>query len=639
MLAIAAAGFFYGTSQRNPKLTDKDTLVLADFSNNTGDPVFDGTLRQGLAIQLEQSPFLSLISDERIQHVLPRMGQPADARLTPALAREVCQRAGGAAVLEGSITSLGSQFVIGLRAKNCHTGDVLDEEQVQAAKKEDVLNALSQIASKFRKRIGESLATIEKYDTPLEEATTASLDALKEYSQGVKMVWSNGDRAGIPFFQRAIEIDPQFAMAHTRLGLSYMTMGESARAAEEFGKARQSRGRASDAEKFFIDSIYDTQVTGNLERAQLTFEQWAQEYPRQVEAHAGLASMIYPVFGKYEKALEQAQKVMALDPGFVIGYLQVAFNNAYLNRLPESDAVMRLAAERKLEMPELAIQRYDNAFIKGDRAGMEREVAQGAGKAGYEDWLSYAQGLTLAYSGQMQNARKKVQRAVDISLQAPERERAAIWKTGLALWEGFSGNRDAARNGATAALELSRSRDIEYGAAFALALAEDFAGAEKLAKDLEKRFPEDTAVKLSYLPDIRALSAIKDGRGSAKALELLEIAVPCELGGPPSGATGFYGVLYPVYVRGVAYLDAKRGAEAAREFQRIPQYRGVVVNDPMGALVRLQLGRAFVLSRDIAKAKAAYEEFLALWKDADPDLPVLVTAKTEYANLQRLAGI
>jgi tetratricopeptide (TPR) repeat protein/predicted Ser/Thr protein kinase len=628
VLALIVAGYFY--FHRTPKLTDKDTIVLADFINKTGDSVFDGALRQGLAVQLAQSPFLSLVSDERIQKALPLMGQPADARLTPELAREICERTGSVAVLDGSITPIGSQYVLGLRAKNCRTGDVLDEEQAQATKKEEVLNALSQIASKFRTRIGESLSTVERHSTPLAEATTSSLDALKAYSMGLKVVYSTGSTAALPLFKRATEIDPKFAMAHGWLGRMYGDIGESALSAESTSKAYQLRDRASDRERFWITASYDTQVTGNLEKAQQTCEAWAQTYPRDPAPHNHLSGMIYPVLGKYEPAIEHARKAIAFDPDFAIGYNILAWNYQLLDRLGEAEHALQQASERKLEIPDFLVDRFVIAFLRNDKTGMEREVALGRGKSGAEDWLSDQEALVLAYSGRLQQARKKSQRAANLAQQSAQRERAALWKTGPALGEAFFGSASAARLSTTAALQLSKGRDVEYGAAFALALVGDFSESQKLTKDLEARFPEDTVVKFCYLPALHALLALNHGE-PAKAIELLQIAVPYELGAAIN--IGYFGALYPVYVRGEAYLFAHQGTEAAAEFQKILDHRGVVVSDPIGALARLQLGRAFALSGDKTKAKLAYQDFLTLWKDADPDIPILKQAKSEYARL------
>jgi eukaryotic-like serine/threonine-protein kinase len=631
---LAAAGYFYfhRAPYGGPKLTNKDTIVLADFINTTGDPVFDGTLRQGLAVQLEQSPFLSLISDRRIQKTLSLMDQPADARLTPKTAQEICARTASAAFLEGSIAPMGNQYVLGLRATNCVSGEVLDDEQVQAARKEDVLNALSQIASKFRTRVGESLATVEKYSTPLAEATTPSLEALNAYSLAWKVLNSNGSAAAVPLFKRAIEKDPKFAMAYAFLGRTYGDIGESNLSAESTGKAYQLRDRTSDREKFFIEATYDQQVTGNLEKAEQTFESWEQTYPRELVPHGLLSGQIYPVLGKHEKAIEEAKKAIEIDPDSVFAYVNLAMSYQFLDRLGEAEATFQRASERKLEIPDLLFQRYDLAFVNGDKAGMERAVAQSQEKSGAEASIFKHEAFVLAYSGHLRQARGASERAADVAKQAGQRERVATFETGAALWEAFFGNAPAARRGAKAVLDLSKSRDVEYGAALALVLSGDFSGAQTLANDLERRFPEDTSVRISYLPALRALLALKHGE-PAKAIELLQVSVPYELGVPLSWVFGSFGNMYPVYVRGEAYLAAHQGAEAAAEFQKILDHRGIVASDPIGALARWRVGRAFALAGDTAKAKSAYLDFLTLWKDADPDIPILKQVKAEYAKL------
>ncbi len=495
-----------------------------------------------------------------------------------------------------------------------------------------MLNALSQIASKFRTRVGESLSTVEEHDTPLEEATTPSLDALKTYSAAWKVLSSSGDAAALPLFKRATEIDPKFAMAYAHLGIAYSSTGESALAAESTTKAYQLRDRASDREKFFITASFEGQVTGNLEVAQQTCELWAQTYPRDMLPHTFLPGMIYPVLAKYEKAVEEGQKAIELDPDFAIAYNVLALNYISLDRLGEAENTLQRASERKLEIPDFLVNRYEIAFLKGDQAGMERQVALGKGKSGAEDWLSDQEAFALAFSGRLQQARKKPQRAADLAQRAAQRERAALYQTGPALWEAFFGDAPAARRSAMAALALSNDREVEYGAAFALALSGDSSQSQTLANDLERRFPEDTAVRFSYLPALHALLALNHKEPS-RAIELLQTAVPYELGAPPSSFFGFFGALYPVYVRGQAYLAANQGAEAAAEFQKILDHPGIVLSDPIGALAHLQLGRAFALSGDKTKAKSAYQDFLTLWKDADPDISILKQAKTEYAKL------
>jgi tetratricopeptide (TPR) repeat protein len=636
LLAFSVAGYFY--FHRAPKLTDRDTIVLADFTNTTGDPVFDGTLRQGLAIQLEQSPFLSLVSDEAIQKTLGLMGQKADARLTPQLAREICERTAGAAVLEGSIASLGSQYVVGLRAKRCRTGDVLDEEQVQAAKKEDVLNALSRIASTFRGRVGESLATIKAHDTPLEEATTPSLEALRAYSAGSKHLTSDHDvAAGVPLFKEAIDKDPKFAMAHASLGFAYGLLGQPALSAESNKTAYELRDRASDREKFFITATYELQVTGNLEKALQTCELWLHTYPREKGPHGLLGAFLYPTFGQYEKGAEVARQLVEIDPNFAIAYLQLAFNEQFAGHLGEAENALQRASDRKLEIPELLIQRYDIAFLKGDQAGMDREVAQGQKESGAEDMIADREAFVWAYSGHLEKAKSMAQRAADLNQQPDQRGRRALIEIGPGLWDAFFGNVSAARRRATAAADLSTDRDVEYGAAFALALSGEPSRSRALATDLDTRFPEDSAVQFIYLPTIRALLALNDYsnvRGPSKAIELLQLARPYDRGIPPSMAPMFIGPLYTIYVRGLAYLAAHEAAEAASEFQKILDQRSIVVSDPIGALAHLQLGRALVLSGNTTRAKTAYQDFLTLWKDADPDIPIFRQARAECAKLQ-----
>ena len=631
VLGLSITGYLY--LHRAPKLTDKDTIILADFTNTTGDPVFDGTLRQGMAMQLDQSPFLSLISEQRIFHTLSLMGQAPDTRLTPEIAREVCERTAGAAVLDGSIANLGSQYVLGLRAKNCRTGDILDEEQVEVARKEDVLNALTQIASKFRSRIGESLVTIENHDTPLAEATTPSLEALKAYTMGWKVVASPGGDAAIPFFKRAVEIDPQFAIAYASLALVYGSMGETEAGSENIRKAYQLRERVSDNEKFFITAYYDGRATGNQEKAQQTCEAWAQAYPREWRPHSFAAGFIYPVLGEYEKAAEEARKTIELAPDFGVGYALLGYNSIALNRFGEAETAARRALEQKIDVPLLAILRYDVAFLKGDNGGMQREVATARGKSGAEELISDHQAFAFAYTGHLQEAIKMLRRASELAQQSAHPEKAAAFETRAALWQAFYGDTPAAKSTALAALALARNREVKFGAALAEAVAGSSSQAQALMNDLEKNYPEDTSVKFNYLPSVRAFLALNRG-DPAKAIEILQVAVPHEFGQPRSFQTSYFGALYPIYARGQAYLATRKGPEAAREFQKILEHPGVMVGDPISVLARLQMGRAYAIQGDNHKAKAAYEQFLTLWKDADPDIPILKEAKAEYAKLQ-----
>ena len=621
-------------SLARPKLTDKAPLVLADFENKTGDPVFDDTLRQGLAIELQQSPFLSLISDTRIRQTLPLMGQRKDARLTPELAQQVCARNGGAAVLDGSIASLGSQYVLGLRATNCDNGSILDQEQVQAARREDILNSLSQIARKFRTRVGESLPTVEGHSKPLAELTTPSLEALKAYSRAMKVNLSAGGAAAIPFFRRAVEIDPQFALALAELGLKYNDNGQPVLAAESTTKAWQLRDRVSDREKFFIDFTYDRQVTGNLEKAYQTLELWLQTYPQGDDPNALdlLSGLAAQGTARFERGIEASQAKLTTDPDMIFGYHNLALNYFFLDRFPEAESTIQRASERKLESPLLLVIRYDIAVLKGDKDQMDRVVALAKGKHA-ERGVAEADAVALARFGRLQAARRSSSRAMDLALQEGQPETAAGYRAARAVWEALCGNADEGKRSAMAALELSKGRDVQYAAGLALALSGSSSRSEALAGDLEKRFPEDTFVKFTYVPVLRALAAL--GRGKpADSVEGLETARQYELAVNGLNNLSFnLGGLHSAYVRGEAFLAAHRYAEAVAEFHKILDHRGIVGLGPIGALAHLQLGRVYASSGDKAKAKAAYETFLALWKDADPGSPILKSAKAEYSRL------
>jgi len=474
--------------------------------------------------------------------------------------------------------------------------------------------------------------TVEKHDTPLAEATTPSLEALKAYSMGWKVTASQGGDAAVPFFKHAVEIDPRFATAYASLGLMYGSMGETEVGTENTRKAYELRDRASDKERFFITAYYDGRATGNQEKAQQTCEAWAQAYPREWAPHSFLAGFIYPVLGEYEKAAEEAKKTIELAPDFGVGYALLGYSSVSLDRLGEAENAARRASEQKIDIPLLGLLRYDVAFLKGDNGGMQREVAAARGKSGAEELISDHQAFALAYTGHLQEAGKMLWRARDLEQQAGHREKAALFETRAALWEAFYGDAPAAKPVAMAALALAKNREVQYGAALALAMAGDSSQAQTLINGLERSFPEDTSVKFNYLPTVRAFLALNHG-DPAKAIELLRVAVPHELGQPRSSQTGFFGALYPIYARGQAYAVTRQGAAAAREFQNILDHRGIMVGDPIGVLAHLQLGRAYAMQGDTAKAKSAYEDFLTLWKDADPDIPILKQAKAEYKRL------
>jgi eukaryotic-like serine/threonine-protein kinase len=643
VLALSVAEYVY--LRGAPTLTGKDTIVLADFDNKTGDPVFDDTLRQGLSVELQQSPFLNLISDRQVQQQLALMGQPKEARLTSDVAQQVCERTASAMVLEGSIASLGSQYVLGLRARNCNTGATIDQEQAQVARREDVLNALGQVARKFRTQVGESLATMEKHST-LAEATTPSLEALKAYSTGTKVDQSSGDAAAIPFLRRAVEIDAQFAMAYAALGLMYSNVGDSVLSAESTTKAWQLRDRVTDREKFFIDFTYDREVTGNLEKAYQTLELWLQTYPRgngDPSPQDLLNGLSTHGTGRFERAIDASQKAIAADPDRMFAYSRLASSYFLTDRFPEAESTLQRAADRKLEDPNLLMTRYNIAALKGDQDQMDRVVALAKGKRA-EHPVANAEALALARSGRLELARQSSSRAIDLARQEEAREDlarqegarevAVSYQAARAVWEAVCGNAVEAKKNAMAALTLSNARDIEYAAGLALAFSGDVSRSQTLADDLEKRFPEDTFAKFTYVPVLRALSALEHGKPT-DSVELLHIALPYELAVNGLNFAHYYlGGLHSAYVRGEALLAAHRYAEAAAEFQKILDHRGIVGADPIGALAHLQLGRAFVLSGDTIKAKAAYQDFLTVWKDADSDVPILMQAKTEYARLQ-----
>ena len=634
-LVIALAALLVVRLRHRSGLTEKDTVVLANFVNTTADPVFDETLRQGIAIQLEQSPFLTLLSEDRTQHELRLMGQPAGVPLTPQLAQEVCVRTGSSAVLNGSIAQVGSQYVLGFVAKDCHTGSILNEQQVQVAKKEGVLTALSEMAGKFRSSVGESLSTVETHNTPLEEATTPSLEALKAYSAGWKVNRTEGEGAAIPLFKRAVEIDPGFAIAYAALGVMYGSTGEPDLAAEYTTKAYELRGRANDNERFFITAYYDGRVTGNQERARQTCEAWIRAYPRQTDSdpYGFLSGFIYPVLGEYEKGAEAAEKLIELSPDSSFAYVARGFNLIALDRLDEAEHSIQSASKRGLEAPFLLLLRHDIAFLNEDKPARERVVEQAQGNSEVEDWMADHEAAALAYAGQLQRANAVSQHAMGLDQQAGHKERAALFETRIGLREALFGNTKAAKDHAKHALEVTQDREVKYGTALALASSGDSSRAEALATDLEKRFPEDTSVRYNYVPVLRASLALNHG-DSTKAIEQLKIAAPYETGTPRSAISAFFGAMYPVYVRGEAYLAEHQGAEAAVEFEKILKHRGVVIGDPIGALAHLQLGRAYALAGDNNRARAAYRDFLSLWKDADPDIPILKQAKTEWAKLQ-----
>jgi eukaryotic-like serine/threonine-protein kinase len=635
LLAVAIGGAFFlrsrsktpTTSTKTAPLTEKDTVVLADFDNKTRDPVFDDALKQALAVELGQSPFLNVLSDRKVSETLRMMGRPANDRVTTDVGRELCLRTGSKALLGGSISSLGSHYLIDLSAVACNTGDTLAKEQADAASKEDVLKALSGAASRLRSTLGESLPSVQKFDVPI-EATTSSLEALKDYSMGVTIGREKGDASSLPFLKRAIELDPNFPLAYSGIAVSYINLQQPTLALEYATKAYQLRDRVTEREKLRISATY-FRATGEIEKEAQTYELWTANYPRDYVPHNNLG-VNYVIMGQYDKALLESEQTLRLAPEDVIANTNMGESYLTLNRLSDAKATFNQALARNLDGGGLRQGIYFLDFLQGDSAQMRQQVDWASGKPGEEDVLLSAQSDTEAYYGLLNKARDSSRRAVDAALRADSKETAAAWQAEGALHEAEVGNPDAAKRGVTAALALSAGRDIKVMAALALARAGDVGRARTFAQELEKSFPNDIVLKLYWLPTINAAIELSKGNFSAALVEL-EAAAPYELGQPPPMQLG---PLYPPYLRGEAYLLSHNGAAAAAEFQKFLDHKGIVINFVTGALAHLQLGRAYAMAGDTAKAKVAYPDFFTLWKDADPDIPILKEAKAEYAKLQ-----
>jgi serine/threonine protein kinase/tetratricopeptide (TPR) repeat protein len=625
-LLMTGSGIYYHSHQEN-RLTDKDSIVLSDFDNKTTDGVFDGTLKQGLSVQLEQSPFLDLVSDSKINATLKLMGRPAGERLTPEITREICQRTGSKAVLTGSIAGLGNQYVIGLKAADCNSGDVLAEAQEQAAGKEMVLKALGSAAVSLRGKLGESLNSVQKYATPLEEATTPSLEALQAYSLGTKALKERDDNpATVAFAERAIRLDPNFVLAYTLLGNAYHNLGETTLAAENTRKAYELRDRVSEREKLAVEAYYYAFVTGDLEKERQAYELWAQTYPRDDVPPSNLC-FVYYYLGQYEKALPEAREALRLDPASGNNYENLAATYMFLDRLDDAQTAIQEAWAKKLDTPYMHTFAYVLAVFKRDQAEMARQEAWIKGKRGMEDSLMSWQADISAYSGLQEKSRELSRRAVASAQHAGEKETAGGYEANSSLREALFGNPAQARQQAAAALDLSNGRDVQFEAALVLAFIGDAARAQALADDLSKRYPEDTIVQLKEVPTLRAQLALSHNDAS-QAIENLQAAAPYEL-----GMLGIGAISYTAYVRGESYLAAQDGSKAAAEFQKIIDHRSVALH-AVGALARLGLARAYASQGDSAKARTKYQDFLNLWKDADPDIPILKEAKSEYAKLQ-----
>jgi eukaryotic-like serine/threonine-protein kinase len=630
LIALVAGGLYWrsrvGTHlSREAPLTEKDSVLLADFVNKTGDPVFDDALKQALTIELSQSPFLNIISDRKIEETLRLMGQPAAQPITPELAREVCIRTGSKATVLGSVSNLGGQYVIGLNAISCGSGDTLASEQGEAADKRNVLKTLGKTAGKLRWKLGESLATVEEFDVPV-EATTPSLEALKAYSMGGRTGRRMSDAEAIPFYKRAIELDPNFALAYVALSLSYFNLNQADLAAENATKAYELRDRVSERERYRISTIYYQAVTGALEKAIEEYELWSKSFPRDGTPHLDLGA-IYQRLGQYDKAVGETEESLRLAPT-ATGYGNLSFDYIALDRLDDAENVLREAQAKGFDGLYIRGNLYLLAFRRGDGKEMEKQLAWAAGRAGDEDAMLSGQADTDAYYGRLVRARDYSRRALESAVRAGSKETAALWQATAGLREAEFGNTVAARQDVDAALSLRSGSDVKLLAALTLARAGDTAKAKRLVEQLEKTASTDTMMKLYCLPTIHGAIEISKDNPSQGILDL-EAALPYELGG-----TLAFPYLYPVWVRGQAYLAAHNGVAAVAEFQKLIDHPGIVVNQPVGSLAYLGLGRAYALSGDNVKARVSYQNFLTLWRDADPDIPILIAAKSEYAKLQ-----
>ena len=624
LAAVSAAGSWWYFTRSTPTLTETDTIVLGDFANTTGDAVFDDALRQGLIVQLQQSPYLHVLPDRGVRRVLTMMGQPPDAKLTSAVGLEVCQRSNSAAVIDGSIASLGTQYVLGLTATDCRSGEILDTQQSQVPGKEKVLGALSDMASAFRRRAGESRGMIRTHEKPLQEATTASLEALKAYSDA---------RRGaclIPLLKRAVELDPEFALAHASLGPCYSGTGQRQLAIQSATRAYELRQRTTERERFFIEYAYDRDVTGDLEKAFQGVTVWTQAYPRDVDAHGLRGGFSAHGTGRYEEVIASVERALAIDPDFAFAHSQTVSANMYLDRFD--------VARRALESPGALLDPntlalgYYIAMLEQDVAAMDR-LAMRIKESSDPYLLQHAQSLAAARTGQLRRARTLAREAFDAAEGRGLREMAAGFESAVAVWEAFSGNLSASRQRAATALGISNGRDVMYAGGFALALAGDVTRAEALANDLERQYPRDTLVRFTYVPTLRALAALARNQ-PAVAIELLRANTPYERAVPATAFNLFFGSMYPVYVRGQAYAASGQHQQAAAEFQKILDHPGLMMGDPAGARARLEKARSLARAGDRAAARSAYQDFLALWENADPDVPILAQAKADYAKLQ-----
>ena len=640
VIGLAVSGWLY-FARRAHALTDRDTIVLADFANSTGDPVFDDTLRQALTVALNQSPFLNVLSENKIAATLKLMSRPADTKLTPDVARELCERVGSRAYMAGSITNLGSQYVLGLKAVNCQSGDSLAQEQVTAAAKEKVLDALGQGAAKMRGELGESLASVQKFDVPLIEATTSSLEALKAYSLGGKVERQKGSVAALPYVERSIQLDSNFAMGYRAVAIAYYNMGELERAREYYSKAFELREHAGGRERQMIVSDYYSAVTGDLNKAAQSYQQLIESYPRDAAAYGNLAT-VYMQMAQYEKSIEASRQCSRFSPDLVAPYGNIANSLLALQQFDLARQIILQTQARKMDYFVFHNGLYALAFLALDSSALSQQQAWFAGQPDSEFLGQSLASDTEAYSGHLRKARFLTKQSVESAVNSDSKESGAIWIENAALREAAFGNAREAKEAVVDGLKLApASQSVGVEAALAYAMAGNTVRAESMSKDLDRRYPLDTQVQSLWLSAIRAQVAL-DRKNPSMAIESVQTAVPIELG--QITFVNNISCLYPTYIRGKAYLAAGQGKPAAAEFQKILDHSGIVWNCWTGALAHLGVARANALQAKTSqgadsggarvRALAAYKDFLALWKDADPDIPILIAAKSEYARLQ-----
>jgi eukaryotic-like serine/threonine-protein kinase len=630
LVSLVAGGLYIRSRSAQPvasPLSEKDTIVLADFTNSTGDPVFDGTLKQALAVDLEQSPFLNVLSDTKASETLKLMGRTPSERITAEVATELCLRTGSQAVVSGSIANLGSQYIVALDAVACNDGDSLAKEHAEAASKEGVLKALDTSTAALRARLGESLASVQKFDVPV-EATTPSLEALKVYSMGITTGRTKGDSEAVPFMKRAIELDPNFAIAYVALGIDYSNLGQGSLAADYAKKAYDLRDRVSDRERFRISAFYFQYVTGEMDKAIEAYELWAKSYPREMVPHGNLGSL-YASVGQYDKAITETETAQRLEPT-ITDYANLASDYISVNRLKEARLTLEEAQRNHFDGLFIRGDLYSLAFLAGDTAEMERQVAWAAGRPGEEDQILDAHADTQACYGRMAKARDLARQAADSAIRADAKETAAQWLAFQAVREAEVGNAGAARQAAARALALAPGRYVKVLSALALARSGESVQSKAIMEALKKSESSNTFLKVYWFPVLEAAMAIAQ-HAPDRAIIALEPSVPYELGNPPPENAG---TLHPAYLRGLAYLAENNGTAAAAEFQKFLDHPGIVQNFLFSSLAHLELGRAYAISGDQVKAKTAYQDFFTLWKDADPDIPILKQAKVDYGKLQ-----